>query len=160
MELDLGILSHPAVWSTVSAGGAALLGFIGGRAGRDKTIAEAEKIRAETKKLLDEQSLVAENRLHDQILASFGKLAELYEKNLDAMKNTIDNMDREIAELRSENEALTRTVTELTRDKEQLRNTVEDLRRNIDRLIAVLRSSGQPVDPDVEPMLKGSNLPS
>lgn len=155
--LDLSVITNPAFWTGMTAVIGALGGFLAGRAGRAKILAEAEKIRAETKKLLDDQAQLAENRLHDQIMGSFKTLAELYERNLESMKATIDNMDREIAELRAENETLAKTVHELTTDKEQLGRTVDELRRNIDRLITALRNSSPAtaLDPGIEPFLKG-----
>ena len=157
MDLGFGQITMGESLAAIGGFGTFISGLFVGRAGAKKTIAEAEKIKAETKKLLDDQVVTAENRLHDQILASFGKLAELYEKNLEAMNSTIDKMEREIAELRAENEHLTRTVGELTADKEQLRGTVDDLRSNIDRLIKALRSGdgGCADDQAIAPLLSG-----
>ena len=164
MDFGFGQFTLNEAFGAITAAGTFVSGILIGRAGAKKTIAEAEKIQmetvriqAETRKLLDDQAVTAENRLHDQILASFGKLAELYEKNLESMKSTIDNMDREIAELRAENEHLTRTVGELTADKEQLRRTVDDLRSNIDRLIQALRNGEDRCadDPAIAPLLTG-----
>lgn len=144
----LSLLGNPAMWTGLGGAMGAVAAFFAGRANSKKTLAEAEKIRAETKKLLDDQATTAETRLHDQIMGSFKTLADLYEKNLESMKGTIEAMDREIKELREENEHLSRTVHELTSDKEQLRRTVDDLRRNIERLIDALRKAGNGCDED------------
>lgn len=155
-QIDVGDIA--AVFGALST---AIGGFFLGRSNSRKTLAEAAKLQAETKKLLDDQATTAENRLHDQIMASFKTLADLYEKNLDSMKSTIENMDREISELRAENERLSKTVHELTQDKEQLRRTVDDLRRHIERLIDALRSAGNGCadDPRIAPLLTGLDLP-
>lgn len=155
------LLMSGGFWGGVVAVVGALAGFLGGRANSKKTLAEAEKLQAETKKLLDDQAVTAENRLHDQIMGSFKTLADLYEKNLESMKSTIENMDREIGELRAENEHLSKTVHELTQDKEQLHRTVDDLRRHIERLIDALRSAGNGCadDPRIAPLLTGLDLP-
>lgn len=162
MPVDLAsLLASAPFWAGIATVIGALGGFLGGRANSKKTLAEAAKLQAETKKLLDDQATTAENRLHDQIMASFKTLADLYEKNLDSMKSTIENMDREINELRAENEHLSKTVHELTTDKEQLRRTVDDLRRHIERLIDALRNAGNGCaeDPHIAPLLTGLDLP-
>lgn len=176
-EIDVGDVSAAfgAAALAIGAWGAHWLGKKRGTAEASKLLAEAEKTRAETKKLMEDQESAAETRLHDQILASIQTLSNLYERNLASMRETIANMDREISLIRSENdrlkemvrelsaekEALGRTVRELTSDKEQLRETVDQLHAQLDRFINALRESNPScaLDPRIAPLLTGLQWP-